>query len=618
MHYFRFLITAIAVVTFTDCVGSESNRGELTLEIAENVLTRYVEAVRNIDSATVSELWSEESLQHPGFWQSLHITIGSIGSFSDLGDFVRNYDAQVTGIDTAQNHFVVRFDWILKGTAIDPTLSPQISMRHYVVKEGGRFVLINPLDALTQGWRIHQGEICRFIFPESLADGDYLLAMAEMESSSRELLDIFGDELRGGLDVYVTPDGVECGELLLQAPSGAYACISRNLIASTTFVIPHELVHILCARRGHDVMKNAAFSEGIAMALGGSATSIARLSLIQAKNIYNSNMYIPLSDLVSSDNRTFLQNAQITYHETGAFIKFLIDRFGLEKFDELYESIESAEEIGQPVAAVYGQSIQELEERWLAYLDELDLPKIGTDIPGNAQVVFALADAIGDDIGDGNYVYPSGDRFVPGTFDLTRFEVLQDRARVYFRLSFRELGRSVIDETSGVTFAPGALIAIRRGDNSDRHTRRICEDMRFSANEGYDLRIDIGIQVIVYDSHNRMIFATGEILDSISNKAENALEFSLPISLVGDPDDTWGFFVSTVLMHDHGLGFVRSFPRPVIRQASASSFGGGRADRNPPHIDVLLPSDVKQSTVLGGPTSGGQHVMEVPLLRTKR
>ena len=115
-----------------------------------------------------------------------------------------------------------------------------------------------------------------------------------------------------------------------------------------------------------------------------------------------------------------------------------------------------------------------------------------------------------------------------------------------------------------------------------------------------------------------MIFATGEIRDSISNREESALEFSLPISLVGDPDETWGFFASSVLMHDHGLGFVRSFPRPVTRQASEFSFGGGRTDRNPPHIDILLPDDVDQTAVLGGLSPGGQKPVVVPLMRSQR
>lgn len=610
------LLAGISLLSATS--NAEQDAPEFTTRLAQDLLSRYVAAARVGDRPDVGRVWSDISVEQKGFWESMHICIGDMGPFSRLCEFVNDYAPSVKSVRHDADHYIAEFDWLLKDTASDTSLPRRIPMRHYVVYENHEFLLINPLDALTRRWHSHRGDIFRFHFPAALADGSQLMAMDEMESRSRETLNWFGDDVAREIDIYVTHDGAECGELLLYPPAGAYACPPRNVIVSTTFVIAHELVHILSAHRGLDIFTNAAFAEGIAVGLGGTATSTARFSLIQAANIADSDLYVPLDELLSSDSEDFMANAQVTYHEAGAFLKFLIDKFGLEKLDELYDGVGSSAELVERIPTVYGSTVSDLERRWLSYLDGLDLPKLGHSIPGSAEVVLAQSDESGDDNGGGALVYPSDGRFTRGSFDLTKFEVLKDGDRVYFRLGFRELGRAVFDEASGYTYSPSVLIAIRRGDDFDRHVQRHCEGASFGSDPGWDLRVDVGVGVIVRDSYMRTIFATGDIRGSISNWDRNTLELSLPLDVTGTPDETWGFFVSTALMHDHGLGFLRSFPQPVTRLGSRFSFGGGRSERNPPHIDILLPSHMDQAAILDVHGPHRQGAIIVPLLRAKR
>ncbi len=610
------LIMCFSLLSVSSKAGGSAP--EFTKPVAQDLLSRYVSAARAGDSTAVRKVWSKVSVEQAGFWESMHIVVGDMGPFPRLREFVSDYESRVTSVRPDADHYIVEFDWLLRDTSTDRSLGQQISMRHYVVYEDNEFLFVNPLHALTREWQSHRGQRFHFHYPPTIADGGNLMAMDEMESRSREILDLFGDDIDEEIDIYVTPDGAECGELLLHPPAAGYACPPRNVIASTTFVIPHELVHILSAYRGLDIFVNAAFAEGIAVGLGGTATSTAAFSLIQAANIADSNLYVPLDDLVGSTIAEFMANAQVTYHEAGAFLKYLIDKFGLEKLDELYDGVGSAPEFVERIPTVYGGSMRELERQWLIYLDELDLPKLGQHIPKSADVVFAQSDATGDDNGGGELVYPFDERFPRGCFDLTRFEVLKDDDRVYFRLGFRELGRTVVDEASGRTYSPSALIAMRRGDSFDRHVQGNCEGVSFRADPGWDLRLDVGVAVIVRDSYNRTIFATGDIRDSISNWDRNTLEFSLPVDVTGTPDETWGFFVSTALMHDHGLGFLRSFPQPVTRRGSRFSFGGGRLESNPPHIDILLPSSIDQALVLGGRGPQYERAIVVPMLRAER
>lgn len=614
-HRMRMLLTGISLLSAT--CGARPEAHEFTSRLAQDLLSRYVAAARVGDRTGVRRVWSEVSVEQTGFWESMHIRIGDLGPFPRLGEFVNDYDPTVTSVRRNADYYIVEFDWLLKDTATDTSLARRIPMRHYVVYENDKFVFINPLQVLTRVWQSHRGEIFRFHYPPTLADGGHLMAMDEMEFRSREVLSYFGADVDGELDIYVTPDGAKCGELLLHPPAGGYACTPRNVIVSTTFANPHELVHILSAHRGLDILVNAAFAEGIAVALGGTATSTARFSLIQAANIADSDLYIPLDELVGSDVGTFMANAQVTYHEAGAFLRFLIDTFGLETLDSLYDGVSSSAELVERIPTVYGSTIGNLERRWLSYLDDLDLPKLSLGISGSAEVVLARSDESGDDNGGGALTYPSDDRFTRGSFDLTKFEVLTDGDRMYFRLGFRELGRAVFDEASGYTYSPSVLIAIRRGDTFDRHVQRNCEGASFGSDPGWDLRVDVGVPVIVRDSYMRSVFATGDIRESISDWDGNTLEFSLPVDVTGTPDETWGFFVSAILMHDHGFGFLRSFPQPVTRLGSKFSFGGGRSERNPPHIDILLPSHVDQAAILDkhGPNQGA---IIVPLLRAQR
>ena len=54
--------------------------------------------------------------------------------------------------------------------------------------------------------------------------------------------------------------------------------------------------------------------------------------------------------------------------------------------------------------------------------------------------VFSLIDPQGDDKGPGTYIYPTAAVFVPGVFDLTKFEVYETGASVIFKVYVKDLG----------------------------------------------------------------------------------------------------------------------------------------------------------------------------------
>src|SRR5207248_6017670 len=58
---------------------------------------------------------------------------------------------------------------------------------------------------------------------------------------------------------------------------------------------------------------------------------------------------------------------------------------------------------------------------------------------GGGSTVLDVTDPTGDDNGPGTYQYPTASDFAPGSFDLTRYQVLSDGTFAYLRVTLRTL-----------------------------------------------------------------------------------------------------------------------------------------------------------------------------------
>jgi len=66
---------------------------------------------------------------------------------------------------------------------------------------------------------------------------------------------------------------------------------------------------------------------------------------------------------------------------------------------------------------------------------------LATSTPLEGQrVLVSVSDPEGDDRGPGYYGYPTNPVFKPGVFDMVKFEVVDEGARISFRVTFKELG----------------------------------------------------------------------------------------------------------------------------------------------------------------------------------
>ena len=136
----------------------------------------------------------------------------------------------------------------------------------------------------------------------------------------------------------------------------------------------HEVVHLFTSSWGDPV---ALVNEGMAVAFQidpardqtprWSGTPLHDL----VRQFRQQGRFRPLADLV--ETASFRNgDANVSYPESGSFMRWLIDRYGLERVRALYARAagpsESAAGVRASFAAVCGVSLDELEAAWLAFI----------------------------------------------------------------------------------------------------------------------------------------------------------------------------------------------------------------------------------------------------------
>lgn len=143
--------------------------------------------------------------------------------------------------------------------------------------------------------------------------------------------------------------------------------IDRNpagLHLETVFI--HEGTHILDRQIASE--RPAFLTEGLAVYVAGGHYKPEDLDR-RAASLLVLDQYIPLAMLAED---FYPQQHEIGYLQAGAFIQYLVQTYGWERFREMYASIQPAPNDAQMLTASlgehYGLTLAEAEAEWLAYL----------------------------------------------------------------------------------------------------------------------------------------------------------------------------------------------------------------------------------------------------------
>jgi hypothetical protein len=134
----------------------------------------------------------------------------------------------------------------------------------------------------------------------------------------------------------------------------------------------HEVVHLFTSDWGDPV---ALVNEGLAVAfqIDPARDLTPRWSGTPLHDLMRSfrqqNRAVPLARLVETASWR-AEDPNVTYPESGSFMRWLIDTYGLDRVRGLYARAagpnEAAAGVRASCAAVYGRSLEDLEQEWLA------------------------------------------------------------------------------------------------------------------------------------------------------------------------------------------------------------------------------------------------------------
>lgn len=231
------------------------------------------------------------------------------------------------------------------------------------------FGFINPYYTLREGLPVHyESEHFLFYFPANTTIEEKGYFELLHEYYYRELSDFFETSPDEKTEVFVFRDADQ-KEALYGARSVDMARLWDNAVFLTIDsyygTIKHELAHIFSAGFGEGPfagpdMLNPAMLEGLAVAASPFYGEYPVRYLSAAARKFGT--YVPLERLFSGLH-FFGSVSSVSYVQSGAFIEFLIERYGIEKMKLLYCDIDFQK--------YYGQDINALEGEFTAYLDSI-------------------------------------------------------------------------------------------------------------------------------------------------------------------------------------------------------------------------------------------------------
>jgi hypothetical protein len=198
---------------------------------------------------------------------------------------------------------------------------------------------------------------------------------------------------------------------------------------------------------------------------------------------------------------------------------------------------------------------------------------------------YVWRDAIGDDNGDGDYVYPLDFRFETGCLDLLEFRICADSNRINFFLLFESIDDGSGDGTDGILGFSEQIIEIlidvdRDGTGRDDTIRNARLKLDKEIGWEYAVWADGWDNGYVEDEFSNIYY----VVNARGSPLSNAVEISIPVTSQVIPDfEMWRYVVLIGAQDDNSL------PSPI--EGSTSGFmkvdvipsllgGGGGEDFN--------------------------------------
>lgn len=217
------------------------------------------------------------------------------------------------------------------------------------------------------------------------------------------------------------------------------------------------------------------------------------------------------------------------------------------------------------------------------------------------EVLATWDDPAGDDVGDGDYTYPTNEVFGDGgQADLLSFAIEKDNGNLIFVFTIRNLV-DPWDVGNRLTMVAVAIDTEEGGDN----------ELRRNAN------------VLLEQPSEYQIFAAGETVQMIDADSEpvdvgvtvdtdmesGVIRVTVPIDALNGAASDWRYTPAVGLQDDYGAGGLGDF-REVKAEAEEWRGGGGDDLAIDPNIyDIIVPEAKKMFGLFGGKERSQEEIL---------
>jgi tetratricopeptide (TPR) repeat protein len=564
------------------------------LQDAISVWKDYIEALREGDREKARGCWSTKTRRrYPHFdWQ--------MPFFDEAVDRARNNHLAVADLEEHGDHIQLFI------------ASPTKELTYHLIREQRRMRLANSIEVFTKGWR--KTGTKSFVCHYTKGNGPTPLQVRRLDEFYEELSSYLDISLARKIDYYKCGSSKEVGTIFGMPPAVGRGSDLHCAIAATSWRSFHEVVHVLLGQISRKKPTSLVI-EGSACCFGGTSIITREAQLSWSKTLVEGKENLAITDISREDGFWSAEDMNDPYAEAGAFVRFLVETYGIDKFTELYKYRDARAELAAEMKRVYGRDIAHLENEWVEWLLRLDLPRIEAGGSRTAEEIFAMEDPAYDDNGDGDYTYPLGSRYGPGAFDLTGFRVLKENGRIYFELRYRDL----VEWEESSEWGFGGTYTRIAVDCQNQGGQFFGRDAHAALSGDCDCLINISDCGILLWWHGRIAGILKRIpYDRKLGDSENeTICFSIPYSMMGEPQKNWRYAVAVG-------GCVRGGKRLFdgtgllvdVGESPSEEKGGGGLDSeiNPNIYDILLPPGKDQERILGGYDPNTGRLVVLPMV----
>jgi hypothetical protein len=225
-------------------------------------------------------------------------------------------------------------------------------------------------------WAMSETEHFQFYYvPGTAAERDRFELGSVAEGALAQIEPVLDVYLEGQMSVYLVPRVFWQGGAAYGDKEQLISYLDRNYTSVNTWsYFTHEGTHAL-AQDILEPKENGGGPDGVlveGLAVWASGGHYGHEPIDEwAAVVAASDEYLPLADLRAGPFYDFQH--EVSYMESGSFVRYLVDRYGLDKLKALYgQATGEAEHDEDLVRGLYGKGYAELEAEWLDYLAGLE------------------------------------------------------------------------------------------------------------------------------------------------------------------------------------------------------------------------------------------------------